>query len=66
MPADLKDLMRHEQITTTEKFYLGQNAESRAANIWRAFSDIPSDTLKSANSNTEENSCKSIQENNLQ
>lgn len=65
MPADLKDLMRHEQITTTEKYYLGQNAESRAANIWRAFSDIPSDTLKTPNSKSVSSVPKASQENAL-
>ncbi len=58
MPADLKDLMRHEQITTTEKFYLGQNAESRAANIWQAFSTIPSTTAFGAEIEKPANSCE--------
>jgi integrase len=34
VPRVLKELMRHENITTTEKFYLGQNAQKTAAVLW--------------------------------
>ena len=43
---------------STEKFYLGQNAESRAANIWRAFSTIPSTTDFSPKKEKPANSCE--------
>ena len=36
MPAQLRELMRHESIETTMKFYVGQNAESTAATLWEA------------------------------
>lgn len=36
MPADLKVLMRHEDIQTTMKYYVGQQAESLAETIWNA------------------------------
>lgn len=36
MPAVLKDLMRHQDISTTMKYYVGQNAEAMAAAIWAA------------------------------
>ena len=38
MPAQLKELMRHESVDTTMKFYVGQNAESTAATLWDAVS----------------------------
>lgn len=34
MPPVLKELMRHASITTTMEFYVGQNAESTAAELW--------------------------------
>lgn len=35
MPAVLKELMRHADIGTTMKYYVGQNAESTADDLWR-------------------------------
>ena len=34
MPADLKELMRHESIETTLRYYVGTNAERTAENCW--------------------------------
>ena len=34
VPRILKELMRHETIATTEKYYLGQNAQATAAVLW--------------------------------
>ena len=34
MPAVLKELMRHSSIDTTMKFYVGQNAEATADELW--------------------------------
>jgi integrase len=34
MPAQLMELMRHESIETTMKFYVGRNAERTAAMLW--------------------------------
>jgi integrase len=36
MPAVLKELMRHESISTTMQFYVGRNAEETAEVIWFA------------------------------
>ena len=37
MPAQLKELMRHESIETTLRFYVGANAERTADACWEAF-----------------------------
>lgn len=37
MPAVLQQLMRHESIETTMKFYVGRNAQSTAEVLWAAF-----------------------------
>jgi hypothetical protein len=36
MPHVLKELMRHETIDTTMKFYVGRNAERTADAVWEA------------------------------
>ena len=36
MPAQLKELMRHEDISTTMKYYVGHNAEATADAIWES------------------------------
>ncbi|WP_425399981.1 tyrosine-type recombinase/integrase [Aeoliella sp.] len=36
MPPVLQELMRHASIQTTMEFYVGQNAESTADELWRA------------------------------
>ncbi len=38
MPAVLKELMRHDSIDTTMKYYVGLNAERTADAVWEAFS----------------------------
>ena len=46
MPAVLKELMRHESIETTLRYYVGTNAERTADVCWEAFEaargDLPS------------------------
>jgi len=37
MPAQLKELMRHESIETTLRYYVGSNAERTADACWEAF-----------------------------
>jgi len=37
MPPDLMILMRHEDISTTMKFYVGRNAQRTADEVWDAF-----------------------------
>jgi hypothetical protein len=34
MPTVLRELMRHESIETTMRFYVGQNAESTSDTRW--------------------------------
>ncbi|WP_197441235.1 tyrosine-type recombinase/integrase [Thalassoglobus neptunius] len=35
MPAVLKEIMRHEDISTTMQFYVGSNAEATAEELWK-------------------------------
>ncbi|MBA3483727.1 MAG: hypothetical protein H0T51_18110 [Pirellulales bacterium] len=35
MPPVLKELMRHTEIATTMKFYVGVNADATADELWR-------------------------------
>lgn len=37
MPAQLRELMRHESIETTLRYYVGTNAERTADACWVAF-----------------------------
>ena len=37
MPAQLKELMRHESIETTLRFYVGTDAQRTADAAWAAF-----------------------------
>ncbi|MCH2114102.1 MAG: hypothetical protein MK171_04235 [Pirellulales bacterium] len=36
MPTVLRELMRHSDITTTMKYYVGANAEATADELWAA------------------------------
>jgi integrase len=36
MPAQLKELMGHESISTTMKYYVGRNAENTATALYKA------------------------------
>lgn len=40
MPAVLQQLMRHESIETTMRFYVGQNSEATADAVWAAFERV--------------------------
>jgi integrase len=44
MPTELREVMRHESIETTMRFYVGQNAEATADALWKAVDTI-SDTI---------------------
>jgi hypothetical protein len=37
MPAQLKELMRHESIETTLRFYVGTDAQTKADAAWAAY-----------------------------
>ena len=45
MPQDLKELMRHESIDTTLKYYVGRNAQTIAARLWAARSEFGQGTI---------------------
>ena len=38
MPKDLMELMRHENINTTMKYYATRNAATTSEVLWKAFS----------------------------
>ena len=40
MPAVLKEIMRHASVETTMTFYVGQNAEATAAELWKVSGNI--------------------------
>ncbi len=44
MPTILRELMRHESIETTMKYYVGVNAEATADELWKAAGTIPGNT----------------------
>lgn len=44
LPPVLMELMRHESIQTTMKFYVGRNAEAAAQAMWSAFANNPTNT----------------------
>jgi integrase len=46
MPTVLRELMRHEDIGTTMKYYVGHNAEATADVIWAAVGDTLGDTKR--------------------
>lgn len=60
MPQVLKELMRHESIETTLKYYVGRNAQMTADALWAAFDNVTaqhsSDAAASKASSTEETS----------
>ena len=51
MPAQLKELMRHESISTTMKYYVGRNAEATAAALYAAVPNekrlVPAERIES-------------------
>lgn len=40
MPAQLMELMRHESIETTLRFYVGTDARAKAEAAWAAFDAV--------------------------
>ena len=40
MPAQLRELMRHESIETTLRYYVGANVERTADACWEAFDRV--------------------------
>jgi len=39
------EMMRHQDITTTQQFYVGRNAEASADVIWDAFATVNSTVI---------------------
>ncbi len=55
MPNVLRELMRHTDIGTTMKFYVGQNAESTADAVWAVSGDTLGDTCQTADRESAKN-----------
>ncbi|WP_298863743.1 site-specific integrase [uncultured Gimesia sp.] len=51
MPQQLMQLMRHESMETTLRFYVGRNAEKAAEAIYEAFEARPCSSLRSISKN---------------
>ena len=60
MPAVLQQLMRHESIDTTMKFYVGRNAEATAAILYAAVGNILGNTPHSAATTTSYEKTKNL------
>jgi integrase len=58
MPAELQQLMRHEDIGTTMKYYVGKNAEAVADAIWAAVGNTRGNTGERQETRLEENTGK--------
>lgn len=54
MPTILRELMRHESIETTMKYYVGVNAEATADELWRAVEKAEGTTSGTQPQSTEE------------
>ena len=66
MPQLLQEMMRHESIETTMKFYVGRNANTAAATMWDAFNKTDAEreareSTKSAPTSTSCNTAPSVQ-----
>ena len=55
MPPVLKELMRHTEVATTMKYYVGLNAEATADELWRV---VGKDLGKHAHEEESETSCE--------
>jgi hypothetical protein len=51
MPAQLKELMRHESIETTLRFYVGTDAQAKADAAWAAFEASRPKNLEASGNN---------------
>jgi hypothetical protein len=58
MPPVLQQLMRHEDISTTMKFYVGKNAEAIADAAWAAVGDTFGDTSQTAKAGNQKKTLK--------
>jgi integrase len=53
-----RELMRHESIETTMKYYVGVNAEATADELWRAIEKQPGTSSGTQPANAEEAASK--------
>ena len=44
MPVVLQELMRHDSIDTTMRYYVGRNAQSTAKILWQAHMEVAGNT----------------------
>jgi len=58
MPAVLQQLMRHEDIQTTLKYYVGQDAEAMAQKLWASHVGTLVDTTTASETSVSENPLK--------
>ena len=58
MPAVLQSLMRHEDVQTTMKYYVGQDANAMADAIWNAAGNTLGNTQPADNSPQQKHSLK--------
>ena len=59
MPAQLKELMRHESIETTLRFYVGTDAQRTADAAWAAYKRATSAVFSGSLPNKSPNSARS-------
>ncbi len=58
MPAQLMELMRHEEIGTTMRYYVGTDAKATAEVIWSAFGNILGNSDKQPTAGNSKHSAK--------
>jgi len=58
MPTILRELMRHESIDTTMRYYVGVNAEATADELWQAVEKNPGSILGSTLGDDETQNCQ--------
>jgi integrase len=62
MPHLLQQLMRHEDINTTMRYYVGRNAETTADALWDAVANTSANTACVSDNPTEQNKPQPISE----
>ena len=60
MPPQLMELMRHESIETTLRFYVGQNAQKTSAILWEAHKESKAEPM-APNSQSADNSANTYE-----
>jgi len=60
LPTILRELMRHETVETTLRYYVGQNAESTADELWRAMGNNQGNNSESQTNPSDTGNRKSL------